>query len=155
NVNRATRVFCGYKYPKSEIMGENENNKSWEYVSVIEMAWDCERSMDNDNHKKQINSSMIPFDEQLLPEKLQMYNIINGKKTTKAIRERKLHNQQSLEELPLGPIPWQRIPSVSSLIVFNTSKNAYTRQVIKEEVITPLKKSESKRTIHASDEFDS
>lgn len=110
--NKATRVFSNYKYPKEEI-------SFCDYVPVNNYCFIKDDTNLMRQNKRYIKSSHVPYDDQLLKEKTQFYSI--PKRKTK-------DDWDFNSDGPLGKIPWNRITSVASLLVFNTADNAYSRR---------------------------
>lgn len=108
--NKATKVFSNYKYPKSEF-------RCFSYDPLTNC---CSIKKTIDNDLRNIKAQHIPFDEQLLKEKLQFFSVPKMGPTNS------MWDNES--ELPLGRIPWERITSLGSLLVFNTADNAYSRR---------------------------
>ena len=119
--NKATKIYANYKYPKEEISSETELTPINRFILNPNSGLNC------DQNDVRIRSQHIPFDEQLLKEKTQFYSIPKiYHKSNEAFDFYDLTNPKSSD--PLGPIPWQRITSVSSLLVFNTADNAFLRR---------------------------
>ena len=119
--NKATKIYANYKYPKEELSSDTD------FTPINKFSLDPNSGLNYDQNDVRIHSTHIPFDEQLLKEKTQFYSI---PKTYLKFNETfdfyDLTNAKSCD--PLGPIPWQRITSVSSLLVFNTADNAFLRR---------------------------
>lgn len=119
--NKATKIYANYKYPKEELSS---------FSSPLEPINSCKLRVVSDSDDKQspgITSGHIPFDDQLLKEKTQFYSIPKtGLKSTEYFDFYDLTSAKSSD--PLGPIPWHRITSLSSLLVFNTADNAFMRR---------------------------
>lgn len=121
SVNKATKIFANYKYPNEEI-GSNDYKPINRYL--------VESKSDDFFIRNEIkfSSSHIPFDEQLLKEKTQFFSVPKtGLKLNDNCFDFYDFNINSMSD-PLGLIPWQRITSVSSLLVFNTADNAFLRR---------------------------
>lgn len=100
---QATRVFSSAKYP-----GPSEENK---YSSVHR---DNESLSKAKRSSYKLQSRHEPVDDKVLKDKLQFYNVhLNLKKSNQG-------DESSGEGL--GRLP-KNIPSVSSLLLFNTSEN--------------------------------
>jgi WAS family protein 1 len=71
NLNKATKVFSYYKYPNNEISVQKSYYKSIE-SSINHKSIDI-----NSNHLSNhlIKSQLIPFDELLIKDKMQFFNI--------------------------------------------------------------------------------
>ena len=101
--SKATKVFSSAKYPavKEEDSYQSVFNACAGNVSPLKIS-------------SKIQSKHLPVDDKVLKEKLQFYNVQLGTKKGQA-------NQESQGE-GLGRLP-ENIPSISSLLLFNTSEN--------------------------------
>ena len=100
---KATKVFSSSKFPAGEELDEYQSLYK-QQTQLTEMK----RSRYN------LQSRPPPVDERTLKEKLQFYNVhLNLKKTNK---------EDESQGEGLGRLP-RNIPSVSSLLLFNTSEN--------------------------------
>ena len=110
--NRVIRIFSGSKYP--EVYQEP-------YVSLYQKEKTSEESEPVVSGLK-INSGHVPFDDEVIREKLQFYHFPRvGEKAPQILNV-------SDNDNPLGRIPWERITSVGSLVMFNSSENPYVRR---------------------------
>lgn len=110
--NRVIRIFSGYKYPGPEVT-------STDYKSLT----DCNASKKGEpvGTGLSIKSTHVPFDDEVLKEKLQFYH------KPKVGRSNQILDFLETES-PLGRIPWERISTVGSLVMFNSSENPYVRR---------------------------
>ncbi|XP_054163001.1 WASH complex subunit 1-like [Oppia nitens] len=116
--NKATKIYANYKYPMEELSSVNDIYRpiSGQFVDT---------NLINSFYEDiKISAKHIPFDEQLIKEKTQFFSI--PKTYHKSIDDFDSYDLNLTE--PLGPIPWHRITSLSSLLVFNTADNPYLRR---------------------------
>lgn len=132
--NKATKVYSHYKYPTASI-----NDVIFEPICKYDFDHQPERS------KEVLKAPHIPFDEEILKEKLQFFTVSKGKS-----RGSSVWNDTS--DSPLGRIPWERITSVGSLVVFNTSDNPYIRRSHGSSIIE--QKMKNKRPVVHIDDQD-
>ena len=136
--NRATKVFSHYKYPQNEI------NFNWNDYQTVQSKWNIERLekriTEEIKNEEIINSSLIPFDEHILKDKLLLFNIKRANKSF----EIKYGNY-------LGRVPWERITSLGSLLLFNSSEVAYSKRKSKIQKIQnkKIQNEESANGLHA------
>ena len=116
--NKATKVYANYKYPKEEISSAED------FSLINRFLLTTDSGLNSDQRQVEIHSKHIPFDDQLLKEKTQFYSI---PKTCVKNDSSDLYDITKSCD-PLGPIPWHRITSVSSLLVFNTADNPFLRR---------------------------
>jgi len=69
NLNKATKVFSYYKYPNNEISVQKS------YYKSIESSINVKSIDMNSNDLYLIKSQLIPFDELLIKDKMQFFNI--------------------------------------------------------------------------------
>lgn len=101
--NKATKVFSGAKYPSVD---EEEAYRS--------LYKDTNGFHEVKHSNYRLQAKHPPVDEKVLKEKLQFYNVqLNIKKELK---------DQDDQSAGLGRLP-RNIPSISSLLLFNTSEN--------------------------------
>ncbi|CAL1526222.1 unnamed protein product [Lymnaea stagnalis] len=107
--NKATKVFASAKYPAEDKL---------EPFKTSFTNTDGLREIKRSHYK--VQEKHAPVDERVLREKLQFYNV---HLSTRAKRE------PSNQGEGLGGLP-KNIPSVSSLLLFNTTENPYKKYVI-------------------------
>ncbi|XP_012938504.1 WASH complex subunit 1 [Aplysia californica] len=107
--NKATKVFACAKYPAEDRL---------QPFSAVFTDTDGLREIKHHHFKVQEKHPAV--DEQVLREKLQFYNV------HLSIRARKDQSQQGEG---LGGLP-SDVPSVSSLLLFNTTENPYKKYVM-------------------------
>ena len=102
--NKATKVFACAKYPSPEFLEE--------YESVFKQ----DNSLRNipKSHVKLQQNKPLAVDEKVLKDKLQYYNVHLNVKS----------KQRDDEGEGLGRLP-RNIPSISSLLLFNTTENPW------------------------------
>lgn len=135
--SKVTKVFSNYKYPA--------NSCFQEYQSLFKLNSNHGFSLNNSN-KTIIKSNHVPFDEEVLKEKIQFFNVQKEKK------EPKLEEADS-NYSSLGPIPWQRISNIGSLILFNSSENPYLKSRQGSSLIEI--KIKNRKTVQLSEDNDS
>ncbi|RWS00831.1 hypothetical protein B4U79_06928, partial [Dinothrombium tinctorium] len=105
---KATRIFSNYKYPITE-------SHRLEYEPLSKYT-PVEYGV---NLSRRIHSSHIPFDDELLKEKINLLALnVQKAKSNNEWREEQHKN-------PMGRVPWERITSIGSFIIFNTSENPF------------------------------
>jgi WAS family protein 1 len=107
--NKATKVFAGAKYPAEDKLDPFKTT----FTNT-----DGLREIKHSHYKVQEKHAYV--DDRVFKEKLQFYNVHLG---TKA------RNNQNSQEEGLGGLP-SNIPSVSSLLLFNTTENPYKKYVM-------------------------
>lgn len=126
--NKAIKIFSSHKYPSSD-----DDNRLYSAL--------CPFTFSDEGTVKRfgVKSTHIPFDDEVLKEKLQFYQVP------------KLRLSRSVDpsEGPLGSIPWERITSISSLVMFNSSENPYCGRDGSSVVESKMKKK-----THGVDETD-
>lgn len=119
--NKATKIYANYKYPKEELSSYSAH---LEPINVFNSRIITESE---DEQPLRITSKHIPFDDQLLKEKTQFYSIPkSGPKNHDYFDFYDVSSAKSSD--PLGPTPWHRITSLSTLLVFNSADNAFMRR---------------------------
>lgn len=113
--NKATKIMANYKYPVIEVADDAND-----YEPIAKYCNKYYTQAANINMK----SPHVPFDEELLKEKTQFFSV---PKITKSKHQNGIHSLNAPDER-LGPIPWNTMTCISSLVVFNTADNAYSRQ---------------------------
>jgi WAS family protein 1 len=108
--NKSIKIFSNYKYPITEA-------DQVVYKPLSKLVIDTSRKETDIDFK--IKSRHVPFDEELLKEKLQFYNV------QKQSKEDNLNGEALDPSNRMGRIPWERITSVGSFVIFNTSENPY------------------------------
>ncbi|KAI1280802.1 WASH complex subunit 1 [Halotydeus destructor] len=106
--NKSIKLFSNNKYPAAGI--------NQDYIPLNS----CLFSVGRDSERPEINASHLLFNEHMLKDKLQFYNLQKDRKDMESL------SQDS--ESPLGRIPWERIDTVGSLVMFNTSINPYAKK---------------------------
>lgn len=107
---KATNVFASAKYPAPDT------------TEFYETVFKPENKMKSPKRQSyHVQDKHKTVDESVLKEKLQYYHVKGG---------RKKKNDQNRGE-GLGGLP-REIPSVSALLLFNTSENPYKKYVIKD-----------------------
>ncbi|XP_014790172.1 WASH complex subunit 1 [Octopus bimaculoides] len=107
--NKATRVFASAKFPSTEYLDE--------YNSLFRDKQNL-KSLKK-THSKLQGHKHTTVDEKVLKEKLQFYNVHINLKS----------KQREGEGEGLGRLP-HNIPSISTLLLFNTSENLYKKYVM-------------------------
>lgn len=128
--NKAIKIFSSHKYPSSD-------DDHVLYTALCPVTLSNERTM----KQLRVKSTHIPFDDQVLKEKLQFYQVPKPKSVINLIDP---------SDGPLGDIPWRRISSISSLVMFNSSENPYYRRSHESS----LMENKSRKKIHGADETD-
>lgn len=148
--SRATKVFSNYKFPASDVYQVYQPmNSSVNWVD------------DTGKEITLIKSPHLPFDQEILKEKIKFY--VSPKEKSESFNLGKSDKAKS--------IPWERISNIGSLVMFNSSKNPYsstssstrldpksrrkfTTNASEEESIMPLTpKSPPVKESNASQEF--
>ncbi|XP_062502341.1 WASH complex subunit 1-like [Corticium candelabrum] len=144
---KATRVFSSSKYPAPDQL---EASKS--------LYTDVEEDVENVRHSRaKFESRLVTVDEKVLKDKQQFHSCnIDIDRLKKKQRERERQQQTEDDEAGegLGRLP-RVIPSVSSLLLFNTAENPYKKYVMLDPlagVVTKTKKDveEEERQIGAA-----
>lgn len=113
NNNKAIRIHSPFYYPAKEIKDQ------YNYESSINSS---QLKLNNSNQNYKIKQSFELFHPDDLNEMLNFCDLETFLKT-----ERESINFLNRQKLNKSTIPWNRIKSISSLIIFNSSETAYIK----------------------------
>ena len=128
--NKAIKIFSSHKYPSS-----TDDNELYNALCQIPF------SSKVTTKQLQVKSTHVPFDDEVLKEKLQFYQVPKMKSVANVVDP---------SDGPLGAIPWRRMTSCSSLVMFNSSENPYYRR----SHGSSLMDYKLKKKLHGPDETD-
>lgn len=115
--NKATKVFASSKYPAED---EQQN------YTLLCAATDGVKASKRKHYR--VQSKHPPTDERVLKDKLQFFNVSLNIKSKRDVDNR---------GEGLGGLP-RSVPSISSLLLFNTSENPYVFSCLKPHRFTNL-----------------
>lgn len=119
--NRVVRIYCSSKYPTREEIG----CKDYVSLSTSDRRIDGKKKKNGKNDEKQVlgRGIHIPFSEEVLKEKLLFYPFPGL--LSMGTWDKEDEGMADVHRHPLGRIPFHRITTISSLVLFDSSSNPY------------------------------